>query len=146
MDFLKKLFEWLVKIILAVLIVLAVVWSMGLAIELTGLAFLDFVKAAVLMAWEALGWYSLGLVVGIGFLIDPELTAELVTDVAEVVGDVVAAAAEIAGEVGGSLISGLASTPFGIAAMIGLGIWAISALSDSTSDTVVITPQEEAYG
>jgi hypothetical protein len=139
LDFLKDLFKWFLKVLAAILVILVTCFLVYLTFGAATLSFMEFCQLAF-AAFVDLGWYAIPVALGFGFLIDPDLTMDLVTSAGEAVVATMGALAEVAADAAGGILSGVLSSPIGIIA-IGLGLYWLFSSSSNSEERIEIVQE-----
>jgi hypothetical protein len=142
MSFLSSLFKWLLKVILAILVILAICFVVYMTFGAATMTFMEFCSAAFEL-FIGLEWYAIPVALGFGYLVDPDLTTEMVAEVGEAVAATAGYVAELTGDAVSGVVSGIASSPW-ILLPIGIAIWYFFFKEKPKSTTTVVIPDSSS--
>jgi phosphoglycerol transferase MdoB-like AlkP superfamily enzyme len=93
-----------------------------IALIILAIIFIPGVGAAIGLAIAG-SWWIVGLLIVGAFLLDPEFTGEILSDIGDAIGEVAEIVGDVTGEVLSSLAGGLFSGGLGVLLLIGVGLF-----------------------
>lgn len=140
----KKFFKLLLFILIIVVccICLSPAFAAACASFFTTAGF-PTLASLILTVGENVAWYVAGAAaLGLGYLINPEGTSELVQDIADVASKVGGAVVDVVSGVASGALSAFVSSPFGLLA-IGAGLWFLFSRDDNDKSETVAAPDSQ---
>jgi hypothetical protein len=132
---------WFLIVLVAATLVLGLIFDMWgpfmvalLLVAALLVAFMPVIAFPMLGGLTLAGWQVAAILIGLSFLVYPEDTKEIMSDVATVIGATV-------GAVVGNLVSGVASgSGIGIFLLIAGGLWLFAKSKSDDKKPVIVTP------